>query len=416
MTTTVDASKLVNRPVSIVYNQWTQFEDFPRFMGGVQEVRQLGDRNLHWVAEIAGVKRQWDATILEQVPDTKIAWAATEGATNAGAVYFEPAGPEQTFVRLHLEYDPEGLVEKAGDKLNLIERQAEADLERFKAFIESEEYASGAWRGAINPGAGVGTPGVEVATSAGDSGKAGVSGKVVAAGAAAAVGAAGAAVAKVVGDRLEQTKDRTTAQPARMSDAPHTHDSWIGRKVVDRVGEKVGTVTDIFYDDVTGQPEWLTVSTGWFGTNESFVPIAGTAMIGDDIRVDHTVEQIKAAPTRGAASHLDAAEEDQLYAHYGFDTGGTDYSTRFGGRTRADEGFSYYDPRAGRGTAGDDITAVHHGESSLDEPDAEATGRRLRRYAPPEDSDAAVLREIGRYDVEAAGDQATGSGAIPPER
>src|SRR3954449_13249816 len=100
MTTKVEESIQVDVPVTTAYNQWTQFEDFPHFMGGVTEVRQLDDRRLHWVAEIAGVRREWESSILEQVPDTKIAWAATSGATNAGAVRFEPAGPSSTLVYL----------------------------------------------------------------------------------------------------------------------------------------------------------------------------------------------------------------------------------------------------------------------------------------------------------------------------
>ncbi len=199
MTTTVDTSIEVNLPVRTVYNQWTQFAEFPHFMGGVESVTQLGDDRMHWVAEIAGVKREWDARVLEQVPDTRVAWAATEGATNAGAVTFDDLGG-RTRVRLFLEYEPEGLLEKVGDKLDVIERQAKSDLERFKAFIESEGYATGAWRGTV-PGQGhVGTPGVEhAAASRGDDGHAGVSGKAVAAGvgvaAAAAAVAAGAAAA-----------------------------------------------------------------------------------------------------------------------------------------------------------------------------------------------------------------------------
>jgi uncharacterized membrane protein len=141
-------------------------------MGGVERVSQLGDDRLEWVAEIAGVRRRWEAKILEQIPDQKIAWAATEGATNAGAVTFQDAGNGQTSVQLTLEYEPEGLVENVGDKLNIIENQAERDLERFKAFIESEDYATGAWRGSINKGAQVGTPRVDQASvSRGDSGK-----------------------------------------------------------------------------------------------------------------------------------------------------------------------------------------------------------------------------------------------------
>jgi len=199
MTTRVQKSVEVNLPVSTVYNQWTQFEDFPQFMGGVTSVTQLGDDRLEWVAEIAGIRRQWEAKVLEQVPDQKVAWAATEGATNAGSVTFEDLGG-RTRVNLFLEYEPEGLVENIGDKLNVVENQAEGDLDRFKAFVESEGYATGAWRGTVSGAGHVGTPGVEHADSSrGDDGKAGVSGKAVAAGvgaaAAAAVGVAAVAAA-----------------------------------------------------------------------------------------------------------------------------------------------------------------------------------------------------------------------------
>jgi uncharacterized protein YndB with AHSA1/START domain len=203
MATKVEKSIVVNVPVDTVYNQWTQFEEFPHFMGGITEIRQLDDTRLQWVAEIAGVKRQWEARILEQKPNEKVAWAATEGATNAGAVYFAAAGAGQTTVRLELEYEPEGVVETIGDKLGVVERRVQADLEKFKSFIEDAGYASGAWRGTVS-GA-VGTPGVEAAQGTqGDSGKAGLSGKAVAAGltgaAAAAAGVAAAAKAKSASD------------------------------------------------------------------------------------------------------------------------------------------------------------------------------------------------------------------------
>jgi hypothetical protein len=212
MTTRVEKSIEVSVPVSTAYNQWTQFEEFPHFMGGVKKVTQLDDKHLQWVAEIAGVKREWTATILEQIPDEKVAWAATDGATNAGAVHFRSTGPSTTSVQLVLEYAPEGLVEKVGDALNIVEKQAEGDLERFKAFIEDAGYATGAWRGAVNEGAGVGTPGVEAAAaSEGDSGKAGVSAKAVVAGAAAAaVGVAAASVLKGGSDEETTTVETTT--------------------------------------------------------------------------------------------------------------------------------------------------------------------------------------------------------------
>ncbi len=200
MSTKVEKRILVNVPVSVAYNQWTQFEEFPHFMGGVKSVKQLSDDRLEWIAEIAGVRRQWQARILEQIPDRKVAWAATEGATNAGSVLFEDLGGGQTSVQLSLEYEPEGIVEKVGDKLSIVDKQAENDLNRFKAFIEDEGYATGAWRGTVSGGTPAGSPGVDAALgSRGDSGKAGVSGKVIAGVGIAA--AAGAGVAAAMGSK-----------------------------------------------------------------------------------------------------------------------------------------------------------------------------------------------------------------------
>jgi len=216
--TKVEHRILVNVPVSVAYNQWTQFEDFPHFMGGIKQVTQLSDDRLEWVAEIAGVRRQWEAKILEQIPDRKVSWAATEGATNAGEVVFDDLGGGQTSVQLTLDYEPEGFVEKVGDKLNVVENQTEKDLERFKALVESEGYASGAWRGAVTdlPG----TPGIEdAAASRGDSGKAGVSGKVVAAGVAAAAAAAvGVAAATKKGSSDDEEVVESHAKPIDVAD------------------------------------------------------------------------------------------------------------------------------------------------------------------------------------------------------
>jgi hypothetical protein len=217
MTTKVEKSIQVDVPVNQAYNQWTQFEDFPHFMGGVREVRQLDARRLHWVAEIAGVRREWDAEILEQVPDQKIAWAATSGATNAGAVRFESAGPSSTIVYLALEYEPEGVVEQVGDKLGIVERQVTSDLERFKRLIEDEGYATGAWRGSINANLDVGTPGVDDAVAShGDSGKAGISAKTVVAGVAAVAGAAAAGAA--VASSSKGTEEAQQPEPVRRTE------------------------------------------------------------------------------------------------------------------------------------------------------------------------------------------------------
>jgi len=231
MTTKVEKSILVNVPVSTAYNQWTQFEDFPQFMSGVKSVTQLHDDELAWVAEIMGLRRQWKARILEQVPDQKVAWAATEGATNAGAVTFEDVGGGQTSVHLSLEYEPEGFLEGLGDKLHVVEKQAEGDLGRFKAFIESEGYATGAWRGSLNEGAAVETPGVEdAAASRGDSGKAGVSGvAAAAAGAALLAGGVAAAAAKKASDTTSADEASPVTEPASPApdEPPYTEPPYI---------------------------------------------------------------------------------------------------------------------------------------------------------------------------------------------
>ena len=220
MTTKVAKSIRVNVPLNTAYNQWTQFEDFPQFMSGVKQVTQLDDDELLWVAEILGVRRQWRARILEQSPDTRVAWAAVEGATNAGAVTFTDAGGDQTLVHLRLEYEPEGWLEGLGDRLHVVEKQAEADLERFKAFIEAEGQPTGAWRGSVNEGASATTPGVEdAAASRGDSGRAGVSGAAMAAGG--AVLAAGAAAVAAVAKKASEDQPTEPVDQAMKPTVPN---------------------------------------------------------------------------------------------------------------------------------------------------------------------------------------------------
>lgn len=148
----VEKSIEVNLPVRPVYNQWTQFEEFPRFMEGVEEVRQLDDTHLHWKVNIDGKTEEWDAVITSQVPDREIAWRSTSGAENAGNITFTPIGPDRTRVTAAIGYEPEGIVEKAGDKLGVVSRRVEGDLERFKDFIESRGIATGAWRGEVSGG------------------------------------------------------------------------------------------------------------------------------------------------------------------------------------------------------------------------------------------------------------------------
>ena len=139
----------VHVPVRTAYNQWTQFEEFPQFMQGVEEVRQLDDKRLHWRASIAGKTEEWDAEITEQVPDMRVAWTNTTGARNAGVVTFHRLDDNTTRVMLQLDYDPEGVVENVGDALGFVSRRVEGDLERFKEFVEARGQETGAWRGTI---------------------------------------------------------------------------------------------------------------------------------------------------------------------------------------------------------------------------------------------------------------------------
>jgi uncharacterized membrane protein len=146
----IDKEIEVACPVSTVYNQWTQFEEFPRFMAGVKEVRQLDDTHVHWRAEIFGRDVEWDAEITEQDPDKRISWKSTSGAINAGTVRFEPLGSDRTRVRLVIAYEPEGAAEQLGDKLGLLSAQVQQTVEEFKRFIESRGRESGAWRGQVD--------------------------------------------------------------------------------------------------------------------------------------------------------------------------------------------------------------------------------------------------------------------------
>jgi uncharacterized membrane protein len=143
----------VGVPLSTAYNQWTQFEEFPRFMEGVESVRQVDDTRLLWKADIGGKTVEWQAKITEQVPDMRVAWRSVSGARNAGAVTFDRVDQQRTRITLELEYEPEGLVENVGDFLGVVSHRAKGDLERFKTFIEKRGHETGAWRGRIpSPG------------------------------------------------------------------------------------------------------------------------------------------------------------------------------------------------------------------------------------------------------------------------
>jgi len=140
----------VNVPIRIAYDQWTQFETFPKFMEGVENVVQGDDKTLHWTAKIAGQRKEWTAEITDQTPDKRIAWKSISGDENAGAVMFESLAPDKTKITLKLDADPEGVVETVGANLGFLERRVKGDLERFKKFIEERAVPTGAWRGEIH--------------------------------------------------------------------------------------------------------------------------------------------------------------------------------------------------------------------------------------------------------------------------
>ena len=146
----IEKSTEVNVPVRTAYNQWTQFEEFPKFMEGVESVIQLADDRLHWVAEIAGQRKEWDARISEQNPDERIAWTSESGTGNAGVVTFHRIDDNTTRVMLQMELYPDDWKEKAADLTGLAGRRVKKDLENFKEFIESRGSETGAWRGEID--------------------------------------------------------------------------------------------------------------------------------------------------------------------------------------------------------------------------------------------------------------------------
>jgi uncharacterized membrane protein len=148
----IEASIEVDVPVSTAYNQWTQFEEFPRFMDGVDSVTQVDDTHLRWVASVGGSSHEWMAEISEQRPDERVAWHATDGKANAGVVTFHRLDEGRTKVMVQMDYEPEGLKESLGSALGSDERRVKADLERFKELVEGRGVESGAWRGEVERG------------------------------------------------------------------------------------------------------------------------------------------------------------------------------------------------------------------------------------------------------------------------
>jgi uncharacterized membrane protein len=140
----------VDVPVTVAYNQWTQFESFPHFMEGVEAVTQIDDVTNHWVTKVGGVPREFDTRITEQVPDERIAWRTIGGDVDqAGVVTFHRLEPAKTRVMIQVDWDPQGLTEKAGAAIGVDDRQVKADAKRFKEFIEANGTPTGGWRGEV---------------------------------------------------------------------------------------------------------------------------------------------------------------------------------------------------------------------------------------------------------------------------
>ena len=146
---TIEESIEVGVPVRTAYDQWTQFEEFPHFMEGVEEIRQLDDTHVHWKTRIGGVEREFDAEITEQHPDHRIAWRSVSGPSQAGVVTFHRLDDATTRIMLQLDTEPEGAVEKVGDALGIVKRRVKGDLERFKEMMEERGTETGAWRGDV---------------------------------------------------------------------------------------------------------------------------------------------------------------------------------------------------------------------------------------------------------------------------
>ncbi|MFE4050283.1 SRPBCC family protein [Streptomyces sp. YIM B13518] len=150
---TVKEAVEVEVPVHTAYNQWTQFEEFPNFMEGVEEITQLDARHNHWTTKIGGVRREFDTEIVDQFPDERITWRTTSGdVQQRGTVRFQRVDDGHTRVELVMDVEPGGVAEKAADMLGTIDRRVKGDMRRFKEYIERREDESGSWRGRITPG------------------------------------------------------------------------------------------------------------------------------------------------------------------------------------------------------------------------------------------------------------------------
>ena len=140
----------VNVPVSVAYNQWTQFEEFPKFLDEVESIQQVTDVLTVWKVKVGPVEREFEANITEQHPDERVAWNSTGGEVDhAGVVTFHKLADTQSRVTVQLDWEAKGLLEHLGAAIGVDNHAVKADLKNFKEFIEKQGTPEGAWRGDV---------------------------------------------------------------------------------------------------------------------------------------------------------------------------------------------------------------------------------------------------------------------------
>lgn len=274
---TIEETVEVNVPVRTAYEQWTQFEDFPRFMEGVREVTRVDDTHLHWVGDQAGRDAEWDAEIVAQEPDRRISWRSTEGPRNDGTVAFEPIGEDATRVHLAIEHEPQGAAEHAAEMVGLAQRRVRRDVERFKDLVESR---------------------TATATHEDD------------------------AAADPRGDVGDEPDAEAGVGPEGYSETTRlpSLSRLRGMTVVNPEDEKVGKVREVYLDSGADHVRYLGISTGWLSRGTHVVPIDDVTYVDDGeetyIVVPYSVEALKDAPSLDDDDTLSAEREREIYEHY----------------------------------------------------------------------------------------------------
>jgi sporulation protein YlmC with PRC-barrel domain len=282
---TIQESVEVEVPVRVAYDQWTQFEEFPRFMEGVKEVRQIDDTHLHWVAEIAGRELEWDAQIVEQEPERRIAWRSTGGVQNNGLVTFTPIDDDATRIDVAMEHEPESALEKAGDAAGLSQRRVADDLERFKELVESRGTATGAWRGEVHGGEVTDGPGEQAGTG-------------------------------VEADEPAPIGPEGYSESTRLPSLSRLR----GMDVCTPEGDKVGTVSDVYLDSDAEYVRYLAVKTGRLRGGGGVVPVDDVRYVAEEdgdeyVVVPYTADQLRDAPTIDD-DELTPERERAIYDYY----------------------------------------------------------------------------------------------------